>query len=43
MTIERMVAVHPSNNSSLTYGFLHTSRMNPGNANERIMSKAVAQ
>ena len=38
-----MVAVQPSNKSSLTYGFFQTSSMNPGKAIERTISKAVAQ
>lgn len=43
MTIETMVAVQPSNNNSLTYGFLQTRRIKPGKARERMISKTVAQ
>jgi hypothetical protein len=40
--MDRMVAVQPSKSNSLTYGFLHTSSMNPGNARERTINNAVA-
>jgi hypothetical protein len=43
MTVERIVAVQPSNNNSLTYGFFHTSTINPGTARVRRMRRAVAQ
>jgi hypothetical protein len=43
MTVERIVAVQPSNNNSLTYGFFHTSTINPGTARDRRMRRAVAQ
>lgn len=43
IAIDKMVAVHPSNKSSLTYGFLQTSSMNPGNARESTISSTVAQ
>lgn len=41
--MDKIVAVHPSNKSSLTYGFLHTSRINPGKASDKSISNAVAQ
>jgi hypothetical protein len=41
--IDRKVAVQPSNNNSLTYGFLHTSSINPGSRRERMTRSAVAQ
>lgn len=43
IAMERIVAVHPSNKSSLTYGFLHTRTINPGKASEKSISNAVAQ
>ena len=43
ITVDRIVAVQPSNSNSLTYGFLHTSVINPGIARERRTRRAVAQ
>lgn len=38
-----MVADKPSNNNSLTYGFLQTRTIKQGNISERNTSNAVAQ